>query len=108
MSRSDEQRLADIRDACATLALLADRGRAAFEDDTAIRLAMERLLEIIGESSAALSPEVRHRYTSVPWRDITRLRIRLAHHYHRIDPEQVWAIVTTDVPALLAALNTEM
>ena len=30
-------------------------------------------------------------------RDIYRLRIVLAHHYYRVDPEQVWVIATFDV-----------
>ena len=43
----------------------------------------ERLLEIIGEAANQLSDETREAYLSVQWRDITRLRIVLAHHYHR-------------------------
>lgn len=45
------------------------------------------------------------RYPDVPWRDIAALRIRLAHHYHRIDPDQVWVIASEHVPALLRAIE---
>lgn len=41
----------------------------------------------------------------MPWRDITRSRIVLAHHYHRVDPELVWAMATGEVPALAEALR---
>jgi uncharacterized protein with HEPN domain len=34
------------------------------------------------------------------------LRIVLAHHYHRVDAEQVWSIATIDVPALAEAIRT--
>jgi uncharacterized protein with HEPN domain len=43
----------------------------------------------------------------VNWRDITRLRIVLAHHYQRVDPEQVWNIAVVEVPALLAAISPD-
>ena len=39
------------------------------------------------------------------WRDITRLRIVLAHHYKRVDSEQVWNIAVAEVPALLLAIS---
>gem|GEM_PF-4996945 len=40
----------------------------------------------------ARNGEATERHPSVPWRDITRLRIVLAHHYHRVDPDQVRVI----------------
>ena len=35
--------------------------------------------------------------------DVRRLPILLAHHYHRVDADQVWSIATIDVPALAGA-----
>lgn len=104
MSRDDKLRLEDIREACRALGDLAARGEAAFKQDSAVQLAMERLLEIIGEAANVLSPSTIERYDGVPWRDVTRLRILLAHHYHRVDPSQIWTIVTTEIPLLLDAL----
>jgi uncharacterized protein with HEPN domain len=106
VSRSDELRLEDIRDACRTVAELVSRGRQAFDKDPAVRLAMERLLEIIGEAATALDETTTKLYSGAPWRDITRLRVLLAHHYHRVDPNQVWTIVSTDIPALLNELGS--
>lgn len=81
------------------------RGRAAYETDLAVRYAIERLLEIIGEASNALSEKTRRRYSSVAWRDVARLRIVLAHHYHRTDPELVWQMAATDVPTLVRSVR---
>lgn len=106
MTRSDEHRIGDILSAGGELALIVERGRDAFDDDPILRRAAERLLEIIGEASNLLGDEVTGRYPEVPWQDIGRLRILLAHHYHRVDPDQVWAIATADVPDLVAALTT--
>jgi uncharacterized protein with HEPN domain len=38
---------------------------------------------------------------------MARLRILLAHHYHRVHPEQVWVIATVDVPALVDRLRAD-
>jgi uncharacterized protein with HEPN domain len=72
-----------------------------------LRLAVERLLEIVGEAARALSDEGRARYPEVPWPDVTGLRTVLAHHYHRVDPSQVWALATTEVPRLVQHLSQE-
>lgn len=68
---------------------------------------MERLLEVVGEAANALADSTIAKYPNVPWRDITRLRVLLAHHYHRVDPNQVWTIVTTEIPTLSAELDAE-
>ncbi len=82
-----------------------NRGRHEFDSDSTVRLAIERLLEIIGEASNAMSAESRAGYPGIRWQDVTRLRIVLAHHYHRVDPDQVWSIASDDVPVLATTLR---
>ena len=65
----------------------------------------EQILEVIGEAANALGVETTDEYPEVNWRDITRLRIVLAHHYQRVDSEQVWNIAVAEVPALLLAIS---
>lgn len=67
--------------------------------------AAERLLEIIGEAASTLSDELIEQIPDVAWRDVRRLRIVLAHHYHRVDPDQVWVIASVEVPALAERLS---
>ncbi|GAC1591334.1 MAG: hypothetical protein NVS3B21_09710 [Acidimicrobiales bacterium] len=67
---------------------------------------MERLLEIIGESARSMSVEARGRHENVEWGDIVGLRTLLAHHYHRVDPDQVWVIAAAEVPRLAERLET--
>ena len=105
MTRSDDERIADVIDACRELMALVQRGREAFDQDRAIQLAIERLLEIIGEAANAIDGTTRSRYQGVDWTGITRLRIVLAHHYHRIDPELVWAMAADEIPRLLEHLD---
>ncbi len=104
MTRGDDLRIADIRAAGRTIATLVARGRGAFDSDPAIQPALERFLEIIGEAAGALQEETRQSYPTVPWREIMRLRTVLAHHYHRVVPDQVWTSAQQDVPKVLEAL----
>src|SRR5205807_1020395 len=101
----DDERIADILEAAAEVESLAAPGKAHWDTDRVLRLAVERLLEIIGESARAMSDDVRAGYPGVPWNDIVGLRTLLAHHYHRVDPDQVWVIATTAVPTLALELR---
>lgn len=104
MSRSDDERIADIVEAAREVAALVSRGRAAYDADRVLQLALERLLEIIGEASVSLSAEQRANRPGIPWRDIVRLRDLVAHHYQRVDPDLLWTVATEDVVSLVAAL----
>ncbi len=105
MSRPDSQRLDDMREQCALITRLVARGRNAFDADEAVRLAMERSMEILGEAANTVGERTRVSHPDVDWSRITRLRILLAHHYHRVDPEQVWTIAIEDIPKLASALG---
>jgi uncharacterized protein with HEPN domain len=106
LSRSDDLRLDDIQEAADQLAELVAGGRDEFDRDRTRQRAMERLLEIIGEASSALSEQYRSTRQSVPWRHIINLRHLLAHHYHRVDMEQLWTIATIEIPRLLREINS--
>jgi uncharacterized protein with HEPN domain len=105
VSRTDDQRVLDILDAADQIAGVIKDGREAWDRDRLRQLAVERLLEIIGEPANALSEEFRSGYPDVPWRDVIGLRIVLAHHYHRVDPNQVWVIASGEVPHLAENLR---
>jgi uncharacterized protein with HEPN domain len=107
VSRSDDERIADILDAATKLAGIVARGRKYFLTDPVAQLACERLIEIIGEAASKISTEVRNLHRGVEWKDIVGMRIRLAHHYHRVDPANVWSDASQDVPALFKALNAQ-
>lgn len=105
MSRADDERVADILDAARQIGDVVDRGRRAWDADRISQLAVERLLEIIGESARAMSADAGAEFPDVPWADVIGLRIVLAHHYHRVDPGQVWVIASDDVPRLVRLLT---
>ncbi len=101
MSRSDVHRLADMLMAADEIAAIVQRGRDAFDEDVVLRRAVERCLEIIGEASKAMSSDVTDAHPDIPWSDMAKVRDRLSHHYHRIDPSQLWTMATQDVPVVV-------
>jgi uncharacterized protein with HEPN domain len=104
VSRSDGERIDDIVEAASEIVAIVAVGREAWRSDRVRQLAVARLLEIIGESARAMTEAGRARYPAVPWAEVIGLRTVLAHHYHRVDPDQVWTIASNDVPALLDGL----
>jgi uncharacterized protein with HEPN domain len=97
----------DILDAAEQILEVVADGREVWVKDRLRQLAVERLLEIIGESANALSDDFQAQYPSVPWRDIIGLRVVLAHHYHRVDPNQVRVIAVDEVPRLAQQLQSD-
>ena len=41
------------------------------------------------------------KYPDIPWTAIMGLRDIIAHEYHRVDEEEIYAVVVNDLPALL-------
>lgn len=106
MTRSDDQRIADILDACDELSGVVTLRRQGGVSEQVLLRAAERLLEIIGEAASNLSESAMSLHPAVDWRSIARLRIVLAHHYHRTDPDLIWSYAIEETPVLAAALRT--
>ena len=51
MTRADDKRLDDILAVADEVASIVSRGKNQFDDDVALRRAVERCLEIIGEAA---------------------------------------------------------
>jgi uncharacterized protein with HEPN domain len=79
---------------------LAGKSRADYSADLLLRLAVERLLEIVCEASRHLPDEVKAKEPTIPWPVMVDFGNRLRHAYHRIDPDIVWAVVNDDLPPL--------
>lgn len=46
------------------------------------------------------------KYPDIPWTAIMGLRDIIAHEYHRVDEEEIYAVVVNDLPALLEQVRT--
>ncbi|MGH9896637.1 MAG: HepT-like ribonuclease domain-containing protein [bacterium] len=102
----DEVRLRHIRDAIQTaVRFVAGRERHHLDTEEMLRLALTKLVEIVGEAAKQVNADTRARYPDVAWADAARMRDRLVHHYFDIDLDILWATVTEDLPSLLSGLE---
>ena len=74
--------------------------------DRMLRMSLERAVEIVGEAAAKVSPEFRMAHPDIPWGDMIGMRNRLIHAYFDINPSIVWMTAFSDLPALVAQLES--
>lgn len=101
MPPSIEDRYRDIVEAIIEIEAMW-RGKP-FEDFVAnrsLRLATERLLEIVCEASRKLPDTVKSGEPTIAWRKIVDFGNLLRHAYHLTKTDVVWSIVQDDLPAL--------
>ena len=76
-----------------------------YDSDQLLRLAAERLVEILGEAARHVTLAFKREHPEIPWRRITEQRHLLAHEYDIIDPELMWVLISRRLDALIAALE---
>ena len=81
--------------------LASGRGRSDLDADELFNLAMTRLLEVIGEAAARVSPATREQCPNLPWQSIAGMRNRLIHGYDQVDFNVLWDVVQYDLPGLI-------
>lgn len=60
--------------------------------------AVIRNLEIIGEASNKVPDIIKSKYPEIPWRQMYGLRNFVAHEYFGIDYENIWKIISIQMP----------
>lgn len=104
----DRVRIRHMRDAVdKALRYTQGSSRQGLEDDEILRLAVTKLVEIVGEAAKQVSEPTRNAHPSVPWSAAARMRDRLTHHYFDVDLDVLWATITQDFPTLLDVLPDE-
>jgi len=107
MSRRDPLvALRQMRDhALEAMNLAVGKSRADLGASRILSLAIVRLLEILGEAAGRVPEDVRQAHATIPWSQIIGMRNRLIHGYDQVDLDIVWAVITSDLPALVAQLG---
>jgi len=108
-SKRAEQALLDIRDN-AKLAQQFAVGMTlgAFKEDRRTFYAVARCLEIVSEASRRLTPAMRERHPTLPWRAIMGLGNVYRHDYDNVVEEYVWHTVQHSLAALLEVIEDEI
>ena len=106
MPPEDEVRLRHLIEAAQKAIAYSDgRTRSDLDTDELLRLALTKLVEIVGEAAKLVGADTRSLHPEVPWSSAARMRDRLVHHYFDIDLDVLWATITDDLPGLLTAVQ---
>jgi uncharacterized protein with HEPN domain len=81
------------------------RTRADLERDRMFSLAIQHLVQNIGEAARRVSAETRSKCPGIQWDGMIGMRSRIAHGYDDVNFEIVWNVLTTDLPLLIAELR---
>ncbi len=105
---TDKNRIEHIIEAISNLEeFLENISFEEFSDNKEKVLAVERLLEIIGEASNHISEKIIfHPEISTPWRQIINTRNIIAHEYFRVDIEIIYKIATNNIIPLKKDIQT--
>jgi uncharacterized protein with HEPN domain len=87
------------------VAMIGGREREDLRLERMLELALVRLVEIVGEAAARVSPDGQAEYPSIPWRQIIGMRKRLVHGYESVDLDVLWDTIEDDLPPLIDELE---
>ena len=105
MRPDDRIRLRHLTEAASkAVAYSTGKQRADLDSDELLRLALTKLVEIVGEAAKHISPELQATAPDVQWAAAARMRDRLVHHYFDINLDILWQTLTQDLPSLLDTL----
>lgn len=97
----DKARLQHIYDAILEIEnYLATADFDIFMDNSMMRFACIKQMEIIGEASNHISEELKLTFSKVAWSQIVGMRNVFVHEYFGIDTSLVWQIIKNDLPEL--------
>ena len=103
--KDDRLYLQHMLERCQRIARFIRPGREVFTASEELQDAVIRNLEVIGEAAKRVSPESRARLPEVDWKAVCGMRDVLIHDYMGVDLEEVWNVVTSEVPRLEAMLE---
>ena len=103
---NDPTRLRHMLDWAQTSERIASgQSRLSLDENVALRLALTRTLQVIGEAANNVTAESRRAYSAIPWTEIISMRHKLVHVYYAVDLNIVWTTVSEYIPPLLAELQ---
>lgn len=85
--------------------MIAGHDLEGFLGNHVLQRAVERCVELVGESARRVSDQGRAAMPEIPWRDIIGQRNILAHEYGQIDHELLYKTAIEDIPPLIDNLK---
>lgn len=104
-----EDRLRDVLEGISDIdELLGEATLERFTADRTLRLATERLHEIICEASRHIPDDIKRTEPGIHWRKMIDFGNLLRHAYHETDVAKVWDIVRNELPHLKAFVSGKL
>ncbi len=82
--------------------------KPAFQENRVLQLAIERLVQNIGEAASHLSEQFKREHVHIPWAKMIGMRHRLVHDFAAVDLDIIWDTVQYSLPPLIADLQRLM
>ena len=101
MSRDEANLLDILKAARLAIEFKGSLDKEAFFADRKTQSAVLHQLLILGEAVKRLSAGFRTAHPEVPWKLIAGTRDKLIHFYEGVDLDEVWKMVTADLPRLI-------
>lgn len=76
-----------------------------FSANVLIQSAVIRQIEVIGEAAKNISEETKGIYKNIEWKKISGMRDVLIHEYFRVDLNEVYKTIKTDIPTLKSKID---
>lgn len=97
----DKVRLKHIIEAIQEIeSYLIDADFYIFLENSMMRFACIKQMEIIGEASNQVSDDTKAKFTNIEWSQIVGMRNVFVHEYFGVDSSLVWEIIKSDLPEL--------
>lgn len=87
------------------MAMIEGKARDDLRRERMLELSLIRLIEVVGEAAARVSPEGQATYPSIPWPQVVGIRNRLIHGYSQVDLDILWDTIEYDLPPLITELE---
>lgn len=87
--------------------ILKDENHNSFVNNRIKRLAIERLIQIIGEAANHLSKDFMQENSDIPWKKIIGLRNKIVHDYGEILTDRIWLIASQSIPELMDQIKSK-
>ena len=97
----DKARLQHILDAILEVEnYLLNTDFSGFMENSMMRFACIKQMEIIGEASNYISEDIKSKISTIEWDQIVGMRNIFVHEYFGVDSSIVWEIIKGDLPDL--------
>jgi len=107
VKRRDADWLEDILDAVEQIdTALARQSSHSFKSNRILRAAVSHFLLVISEASRNIPSSLKEEFPLIVWGDIAKIGNRIRHGYFSLDPDVMWKIHESDLPALRHTTET--